>query len=48
VAQGGWLKGNQLKGADISVVVYFMQRVFLDGFQHAVWTGIAAFSSAWA
>jgi protease PrsW len=28
---------------DIPLILDFAQRVFVDGFQHAVWTGIAAF-----
>jgi protease PrsW len=36
-------EGNQQQGADISVVLLFALRVFLDGFQHAVWAGISAF-----
>jgi protease PrsW len=36
-------KGSHTAGLDIPLIFSFAQRVFVDGFQHAVWTGIAAF-----
>jgi RsiW-degrading membrane proteinase PrsW (M82 family) len=36
-------EGNHVQGASIQVVLLFALRVFLDGFQHAVWAGISAF-----
>jgi RsiW-degrading membrane proteinase PrsW (M82 family) len=40
-----YLMAGTLKGgmADIPLILTFAQRVFVDGFQHAVWAGIAAF-----
>jgi RsiW-degrading membrane proteinase PrsW (M82 family) len=35
--------GNQEQGVAIQVILSFAVRVFLDGFQHAVWAGISAF-----
>jgi RsiW-degrading membrane proteinase PrsW (M82 family) len=35
--------GNQEQGVAIPVILSFAVRVFLDGFQHAVWAGISAF-----
>jgi len=35
--------GNQEQGVAIRVILSFALRVFLDGFQHAVWAGISAF-----
>jgi RsiW-degrading membrane proteinase PrsW (M82 family) len=37
------MQGNHKAGQDIPLVLSFAQRVFVDGFQHAVWAGIAAF-----
>jgi len=39
------MQGNHKTGAgfDIPLILSFAQRVFVDGFQHAVWAGIAAF-----
>jgi RsiW-degrading membrane proteinase PrsW (M82 family) len=36
-------QGNQKAGLDVPLILTFAQRVFVDGFQHAVWAGIAAF-----
>lgn len=39
------MQGTHKTGAgfDIPLILSFAQRVFVDGFQHAVWAGIAAF-----
>jgi RsiW-degrading membrane proteinase PrsW (M82 family) len=38
------MAGNHKGGlADVPLILTFAQRVFVDGFQHAVWAGIAAF-----
>ncbi|HEX9031474.1 MAG TPA: PrsW family glutamic-type intramembrane protease, partial [Streptosporangiaceae bacterium] len=37
------MQGNQKAGLDVPLILTFAQRVFVDGFQHAVWAGIAAF-----
>ena len=39
----GSLQGSHRAGFEITLILSFAQRVFVDGFQHAVWTGIAAF-----
>ncbi len=36
-------QGNHRAGLAVPLILTFAQRVFVDGFQHAVWTGIAAF-----
>jgi RsiW-degrading membrane proteinase PrsW (M82 family) len=36
-------KGSHASSLDIPLIFSFAQRVFVDGFQHAVWAGIAAF-----
>ncbi len=36
-------QGNHKAGLAVPLILTFAQRVFVDGFQHAVWTGIAAF-----
>jgi RsiW-degrading membrane proteinase PrsW (M82 family) len=35
--------GNHVNGVAIQVILLFAIRVFLDGFQHAVWAGISGF-----
>jgi RsiW-degrading membrane proteinase PrsW (M82 family) len=37
------MQGNHRAGLAIPLILSFAQRVFVDGFQHAVWAGIAAF-----
>jgi RsiW-degrading membrane proteinase PrsW (M82 family) len=37
------MQGNHRAGLAVPLILTFAQRVFVDGFQHAVWTGIAAF-----
>jgi RsiW-degrading membrane proteinase PrsW (M82 family) len=37
------LQGNHKAGLAVPLILTFAQRVFVDGFQHAVWAGIAAF-----
>jgi len=37
------MQGNHRHEFDIPLILSFAQRVFVDGFQHAVWAGIAAF-----
>jgi RsiW-degrading membrane proteinase PrsW (M82 family) len=37
------MQGDHRGGLEIPLILSFAQRVFVDGFQHAVWTGIAAF-----
>lgn len=37
------MQGNHRAGLDVPLILTFAQRVFVDGFQHAVWAGIAAF-----
>jgi len=37
------MQGNDHAGMVIPLVLSFAQRVFVDGFQHAVWAGISAF-----
>jgi protease PrsW len=37
------MQGNHKAGLDVPLILTFAQRVFVDGFQHAVWAGIAAF-----
>ncbi len=37
------IQGNHRAGLAIPLILSFAQRVFVDGFQHAVWAGIAAF-----
>lgn len=37
------MEGNHKAGLAIPLILSFAQRVFVDGFQHAVWAGIAAF-----
>jgi protease PrsW len=37
------MQGQHRAGLAIPLILSFAQRVFVDGFQHAVWTGIAAF-----
>ncbi len=37
------MQGNHKAGLAIPLILSFAQRVFVDGFQHAVWAGIAAF-----
>jgi RsiW-degrading membrane proteinase PrsW (M82 family) len=37
------MQGNHHAGLAIPLILSFAQRVFVDGFQHAVWTGISAF-----
>jgi len=36
-------QGNHKAGLAVPLILTFAQRVFVDGFQHAVWAGIAAF-----
>ncbi len=36
-------EGNGRAGLDVPLILTFAQRVFVDGLQHAVWAGIAAF-----
>ena len=36
-------QGNHHTGLAVPLILTFAQRVFVDGFQHAVWAGIAAF-----
>jgi RsiW-degrading membrane proteinase PrsW (M82 family) len=36
-------QGNHMAGLAVPLILTFAQRVFVDGFQHAVWAGIAAF-----
>ncbi len=40
---GYLMQDNQHAGLAIPLILSFAQRVFVDGFQHAVWAGIAAF-----
>ncbi|HUY47692.1 MAG TPA: PrsW family glutamic-type intramembrane protease [Streptosporangiaceae bacterium] len=37
------MQGNHQAGLAVPLILTFAQRVFVDGFQHAVWAGIAAF-----
>lgn len=37
------MQGNHRTGLAVPLILTFAQRVFVDGFQHAVWAGIAAF-----
>jgi RsiW-degrading membrane proteinase PrsW (M82 family) len=37
------MQGNHKAGLAVPLILTFAQRVFVDGFQHAVWAGIAAF-----
>ena len=37
------MQGNHRAGLAVPLILTFAQRVFVDGFQHAVWAGIAAF-----
>ncbi len=37
------MQGNHKAALAVPLILTFAQRVFVDGFQHAVWTGIAAF-----
>jgi RsiW-degrading membrane proteinase PrsW (M82 family) len=37
------MQGQHRAGLAIPLILSFAQRVFVDGFQHAVWAGIAAF-----
>jgi RsiW-degrading membrane proteinase PrsW (M82 family) len=37
------MQGNHRAGMAVPLILTFAQRVFVDGFQHAVWAGIAAF-----
>jgi len=37
------MQGNHQPGLAVPLILTFAQRVFVDGFQHAVWAGIAAF-----
>jgi len=37
------MQGNHKAGLAAPLILTFAQRVFVDGFQHAVWAGIAAF-----
>ena len=37
------MQGNHHAGLAIPLILSFAQRVFVDGFQHAVWAGISAF-----
>ena len=37
------MQGNHHAGLAVPLILTFAQRVFVDGFQHAVWAGIAAF-----
>jgi RsiW-degrading membrane proteinase PrsW (M82 family) len=37
------MQGQHKAGLAIPLILSFAQRVFVDGFQHAVWAGIAAF-----
>jgi RsiW-degrading membrane proteinase PrsW (M82 family) len=37
------MQGNHRAALAVPLILTFAQRVFVDGFQHAVWTGIAAF-----
>ncbi len=37
------MQGNHRVGLAVPLILTFAQRVFVDGFQHAVWAGIAAF-----
>jgi RsiW-degrading membrane proteinase PrsW (M82 family) len=37
------MQGNHRGGLAIPLILSFAQRVFVDGFQHAVWAGISAF-----
>jgi RsiW-degrading membrane proteinase PrsW (M82 family) len=37
------MQGNHKGGLAVPLILTFAQRVFVDGFQHAVWAGIAAF-----
>ncbi len=37
------MQGNHKAGLAIPLILSFAQRVFVDGFQHAVWAGISAF-----
>ena len=36
-------QGNHKAGLAVPLILTFAQRVFVDGFQHAVWAGISAF-----
>ena len=38
-----YLRAGEQGGASVPVVLAFSLRVFLDGFQHAVWAGISGF-----
>lgn len=37
------MQGNHKAGLAVPLILTFAQRVFVDGFQHAVWAGIGAF-----
>ncbi|HKR71403.1 MAG TPA: PrsW family glutamic-type intramembrane protease [Streptosporangiaceae bacterium] len=37
------VQGNHKAGLAVPLILTFAQRVFVDGFQHAVWAGIGAF-----
>ncbi len=37
------MQGKHRAGLAVPLILSFAQRVFVDGFQHAVWAGIAAF-----
>jgi RsiW-degrading membrane proteinase PrsW (M82 family) len=37
------MQGDHKAGLAVPLILTFAQRVFVDGFQHAVWAGIAAF-----
>lgn len=37
------INGSRVASQEVSAVLAFAERVFVDGFQHAVWAGISAF-----
>jgi RsiW-degrading membrane proteinase PrsW (M82 family) len=37
------MDGNQIRNAEIPIILSFALRVFTDGFQHAIWAGISGF-----